>query len=180
MTEKERLAAQNTITQGAIAANNAVVTTIQHREGVNAQTAGRILDIGARQSLEGQRQQFEMGQQGQRLESQERLAKAQMNNAIRAAGISAGAGTRAETDFYEKLGNAAPDSALRIGFDLKQQIAKEPAMYETYTKLATDEMKGPAFIQRFPTFESFKAGMSGKGGGGGTMPNPNWKNYNVK
>jgi len=177
MTEKERLAAQNTITQGAIAANNAVVTTIQHREGVNAQTAGRILDIGARQSLEGQRQQFEIGMQGQRLESQERLTKAQMANALKAANINAG--TRSETDFYEKLGSAAPDSALRKGFDLKQQIAKDPVMYETYTKLATDELKGEAFVKRFPTFESFKAGMTGKGGGG-TMPNPGWGAMNVK
>jgi hypothetical protein len=172
MTEKERLAAQNTITQGAIAANNAVITTIQHREGVNAQTAGRIFDANARQALEGQRQQFEMGQQGQRLESQERLTKAQMANALKAANISAGAGTRAETDFYERLGNAAPDSALRKGFDLKQQGPKEAQLYEVYEKLRADPIKGEEFIKRNPTFADFMANKTG--GGGGTINKAGW------
>jgi hypothetical protein len=174
MTEKDRLAAQNTITQGAIAANNAVITTIQHREGVNAQTAGRIFEAGARQSLEGQRQQFEMGQQKERLDSQERLAVAQMNNAIRAAGISASAPLATKLAFLEKIGAAPEDSYLYRGFTLSEQADKEPRMYAEYQKLASDELNGGAFLKRNPTFEAYKAGMSGKGGGGGTINKSGW------
>ena len=165
MTEKERLAAQNTITQGAIAANNAVVNTIQHREGVNAQTAAHLFDAHARQSLEGQRQQFEMGQQKERLDSQERLAIAQMNNAIKAAGISASAPLATKLAFLEKLGAAPEDSALYKGFARSEQESKEPRMYAEYQKLASDEIKGPEFLKRNPTFEAYKAGMSSTGGG---------------
>ena len=179
MTEKERLAAQNTITQGAIAANNAVVTTIQHREGVNAQTAGRIFEANSRQALEGQRQQFEMGQQGERLKSQERLTKMQMDNALKAAGISASAPLATKLAFLEKLGAAPEDSALYQGFVRSEQESKEPRMYAEYQKLASDELKGGEFLKRNPTFEAYKAGMSSKGSGS-TIPNPNWKNYNVK
>jgi hypothetical protein len=173
MTEKERLAAQNTITQGAIAANNAVVTTIQHREGVNAQTAAHLFDAHARQSLEGQRQQFEMGQQGERLKSQERLTKMQMDNALKAAGISASAPLATKLAFLEKLGAAPEDSALYKGFARSEQESKEPAMYAAYQKLLIDPMNGEAFLKRNPTFEDYKAGMSGKGGSG-TINKSGW------
>ena len=179
MTDKERLAAENAYTQGSITAKNAVISTIQQREGVNRQTAAHLFDAGARQNLEGQRQQFEMGMQGQREKSQERLTKMQMDNALKAAGISAGAGVRAETDFYERLGRAAPDSALRMGFDLKQQGAKEAHLYEVYTAQKTNPVTGPDFVKDYPTFAAFMADKN-KTSSGGTMPNPNWKNYNVR
>jgi hypothetical protein len=120
-----------------------------------------------------------MGQQKERLDSQERLAIAQMNNAIKAAGISASAPLATKLAFLEKLGAAPEDSALYKGFARSEQESKEPAMYAAYQKLLLDPMNGEAFLKRNPTFEDYKAGMSGKGGSG-TMPNPNWKNYNVK
>jgi hypothetical protein len=179
MTNKERLAAENAYTQGSIVAKNAVINTIQQREGVNRQTAAHLFDAHARQGLEGQRQQFEMGLQGQREASQERLAKAQMDNALKAAGISASAPLATKLAFLEKIGAAPEDSALYKGYLLTEQADKEPRMYEAYTKQLADPYGGADFLKRNPTFEAYKAGMSSKGSGG-TMPNPNWKNYNVR
>jgi hypothetical protein len=179
MTDKERLAAENAYTQGSITAKNAVISTIQQREGVNRQTAAHLFDAGARQNLEGQRQQFEMGMQGQREKSQERLTKMQMDNAIRAAGISASAPLATKLAFLEKIGEAPEDSALYKGFTLSEQADKEPRMYEAYTKQVADPYGGADFLKRNPTFEAYKAGMSSKGGGG-TMPNPAWGAMNVR
>lgn len=173
MSEKERNDAYNRIKQGAVATRTATISYIQHRDDVNAKTAGHIFDANTRQVLEGQRQQFEMGVEGKREAHQERLAIAQMNNALKAAGISAGAPVRAKLDFLKTIGAADPSSALYKGYVLTEQADKEPRMYAEYQKLATDDMKGPAFVQRFPTFESFKAGMSGTGGSG-TMSTSGW------
>lgn len=173
MTNKERLAAENAYTQGSITAKNAVISTIQQREGVNAQTAGRILDIGARQNLEGQRQQFEIGMQGQREKSQERLTKMQMDNAIRAAGISASAPLATKLAFLEKIGAAPEDSALYKGFARSEQTDKETTLYAAYTKATSDPLNGEAFMKRFPDYATFKAGMSGTGGGG-TINKSGW------
>lgn len=179
MSEKERNDAYNRIKQGAVATRTATVSYIQNRNEVNAKTAGYIFDANTRQVLEGQRQQFEMGQQKERLESQERLTKAQMNNALKAAGISANAPMAAKLAFLKTIGAAPEDSDLYKGYLLTEQADKEPRMYEAYTKQAADTMGGADFLKRYPSFEVYKAGMSGKGGGG-TMPNPNWKNYNVR
>jgi hypothetical protein len=62
---------------------------------------------------------------------------------------------------------------LYKGFTLSEQADKEPRMYAEYQKLASDELNGGAFLKRNPTFEAYKAGMSGKGGGG-TMSNAGW------
>jgi len=130
MTEKDRLAAQNTITQGAIAANNAVITTIQHREGVNAQTAGRIFEAGARQSLEGQRQQFEMGQQKERLESQERLTKASIAASAAAANRLPG-----EVRAAQLLGGGDYEKGLR-----KMAEISSDKTGQVYAKLYVDHV----------------------------------------
>lgn len=179
MSEKERNDAYNRIKQGAVATRTATVSFIQNRDEVNAKTAGHIFDANTRQVLEGQRQQFEIGMQGQREKSQERLTKMQMDNALKAAGISASAPLATKLAFLEKLGAAPEDSALYKGFARSEQESKEPAMYAAYQKLLIDPINGEAFLKRNPTFEDYKAGMSGKGSGG-TMPNPGWKNLTVK
>jgi hypothetical protein len=179
MSEKDRNDAYNRIKQGAVATRTATVSYIQNRDEVNAKTAGHIFDANTRQVLEGQRQQFEKGLQGQREASQERLTKMQMDNAIRAAGISASAPLATKLAFLEKIGAAPEDSALYKGYLLTEQADKEPRMYEAYTKQLADPYGGADFLKRNPTFEAYKAGMSSKGGGG-TMPNPGWKNLTVK
>lgn len=173
MSEKERNEAYNRIKQGAVATRTATVSYIQHRDDVNAKTAGYIFDANSRQVLEGQRQQFETGQQKERLESQERLTKAQMANALKAAGISASAPTATKLAFLKTIGAAPEDSDLYRGYMLTEQADKEPRMYEAYTKQAADTMGGADFLKRYPSFEVYKAGMSGKGGGG-TMSNAGW------
>jgi len=184
MTEKERLAAQNTIAQGAITAKKATVEHIAHKEDINLKTAGHKFDAmvqrdietqreGSAERLEGQRQQFQLGLNAQQQAHQERLAIAQMNNALKAAGISASAPLATKLEFLKKIGAAPEDSALYKGYMLTEQADKEPRMYAEYQKLATDDMKGPAFVQRFPTFEAFKAGMSSTGGGG-TINKAGW------
>ena len=75
---------------------------------------------------------------------------------------AAGASQRAQQEFYEKLGAAAPNSALRKGFELTKQEGQEPRMYAEYVKMANDPMKGEEFMRKYPTFAVF---MAGKGGG---------------
>jgi hypothetical protein len=184
MTEKERLAAQNTITQGAITAKKATVDHIAHKEDINLKTAGHKFDAmvqrdietqreGSAERLEGGRQQFQLGLNAQQQAHQERLAVAQMNNALKAAGISASAPLATKLAFLEKLGAAPEDSALYKGFARSEQESKEPAMYAAYQKLLLDPMNGEAFLKRNPTFEDYKAGMSGKGGSG-TISKAGW------
>jgi hypothetical protein len=56
MTNKDRLAAENSLTQGLMAVKDATVKHIQHKEDVNERTAGHIFDAGVQQGLETQRE----------------------------------------------------------------------------------------------------------------------------
>jgi len=77
------------------------------------------------------------------------------------AGMQANAAANAELNKYTQLGAADPNSALAKGFQMFKQEGAEPTMYANYVKLTTDPMNGEAFQKRFPTFEVYKAGMSG-------------------
>ena len=72
MTNKDRLAAENSLTQGLMAVKDATVKHIQHKEDVDQRTAGHIFDAGVQQSLETQRQQFQAKESA--LERQNRAA----------------------------------------------------------------------------------------------------------
>jgi len=72
MTNKDRLAAENSLTQGLMAVKDATVKHIQHKEDVDQRTAGHIFDAGVQQSLETQRQQFQARENA--LERQSRAA----------------------------------------------------------------------------------------------------------
>lgn len=72
MTNKDRLAAENSLTQGLMAVKDATVKHIQHKEDVDQRTAGHIFDAGVQQSLETQRQQFQARENA--LERQNRAA----------------------------------------------------------------------------------------------------------
>lgn len=94
------------------------------------------------------------------------------NATVKAAGISATADQRT----LEALGGAAPDSALRKGFDLKQEMTKRASLTELWAKQAypSGNMGQPneAFLARFPSPEVFiKEAMTSDqqsmGGGGG-------------
>jgi hypothetical protein len=77
------------------------------------------------------------------------------------AGMQVNAAANAELNKYERLGAAAPDSALAKGFQMFKQEGAEPTMYANYVKLSSDPMNGEAFMKKYPTFEVYKAGMSG-------------------
>ena len=79
---------------------------------------------------------------------------------------AAGAGQREQQAFMERLGAAEPGSNLRKGFELSKQESSMPRMYTAYTTAASDPMKGEAFQAKYPTFETFMAGMGGGGGAG--------------
>lgn len=78
---------------------------------------------------------------------------------------AAGASQRAQQEFYEKLGAAAPGSSLRKGYELTKQEGQEPRMYAEYVKMANDPMNGEAFMRKFPSFDVYKAGMGGGSSG---------------
>jgi hypothetical protein len=77
------------------------------------------------------------------------------------AGIAATAGANAELNKYVKLGEADPNSALAKGFQMFKQEGAEPKLYGEYIKLSRDPIDGAAFLQKYPTFDIFKAGYSG-------------------
>jgi len=86
MTNKDRLAAENSLTQGLMAVKDATVKHIQHKEDVNERTAGHIFDAGVQQGLETQREG-----------SQERLhAMTEAGANARAAMQELGANARAQ------------------------------------------------------------------------------------
>jgi hypothetical protein len=97
MTEKERLAAQNTITQGAITAKKATVEHIAHKEDINLKTAGHKFDAMVQRDIETQREGHQMQLAGQNQQFQlalnasdnaQRLAIAQMQERAAAARAS--------------------------------------------------------------------------------------------
>jgi len=51
------------------------------------------------------------------------------------------------------------------GYEIYKQEAAIPRLYESYTKMASDPLKGAEFQAKYPTFETYRAGMgTGKGG----------------
>ena len=153
MSRKQILAAEGKIADAKVATKSANVAEIVRREGVNQKTAGHIYDAEQARLLQEQNQRF-----------QARQDALKMDNTLRAAGISANAGTAAKIDMLERLGAADPKSALHKGYIMTMQEDKEPKMYADYQKMANDQMQGDAFKAKFPTFELYKAGMSGGGG----------------
>lgn len=97
-------------------------------------------------------------------------------NREKVAGITAAAHTQGQLNLFQQLGSAPEGSALRKGFELYKQEGAEPTMYANYVKLASDQLNGPEFQKRYPTFEVYKAGM---GGGRGQIYTDNTVNPNA-
>jgi hypothetical protein len=49
------------------------------------------------------------------------------------------------------------------GYEIYKQEAAIPRLYESYTKMASDPLKGADFQAKYPTFETYRAGMDGGG-----------------
>ena len=49
------------------------------------------------------------------------------------------------------------------GYEIYKQEAAIPRLYESYTKMASDPLKGAEFQAKYPTFETYRAGMDGGG-----------------
>lgn len=89
----------------------------------------------------------------------------QTQGQIAAAGAGARAGADAQIAMLERIGKAKEGSPLLTGLERKTQEDKIPRLYADYTKLASDPMKGEEFMRKYPTFEVYRAGMGGSGGG---------------
>jgi len=139
MTEKDRIAAQNTITQGGIAANNAVINTIQHREGVNNQTASELLKVKAQAGLEEARMRFQANEGA--LDRQNRAAIANASAAVQEriaqmpgaterlyATLGGGDAKKGLTFFSQATAEGKGDEAL-LG-----AIVKEPMIFSNLPK----------------------------------------------
>jgi hypothetical protein len=106
---------------------------------------------------------------GAELASRKETSEAEMKNRLVAAGIAA----RGPQNLYEALGSAKPDSPLLKGYGMSKQEGQVPRLYGEYAKLVADPMNGPAFEQKYPTFQAFMAAMGGAGGGGFVTPPKN-------
>jgi len=82
-------------------------------------------------------------------------------NREKVAGISANAAANAQLNLYKQLGSADPNSALAKGFQMYKQEGAEPRLYSDYIKYRTDPAGGEEFRKQYPSFEVYKAGMSG-------------------
>ena len=96
------------------------------------------------------------------------------NATVKAAGI----GATADQRMLEALGGADQNSALRKGFDLKQEMMKRATLTETWSKLAypSGNMGQPneAFLARFPSAEVYiKEAMAAEQPGAGGAGGPN-------
>mgnify|MGYP006281850955 CR=1 FL=1 len=85
---------------------------------------------------------FEQQQQNARLEKSEAGATARANAAL-------------PQTLYAQLGAAAPDSPLMKGYNLAKKEGERARMYDLYTKQASDMMKGPEFVAKYPTFKAY-------------------------
>jgi hypothetical protein len=82
----------------------------------------------------------------------------------------------------EKIASMPPAEVQKIsllgggdfakGYEIYKQEAAIPRLYESYTKMASDPLKGAEFQAKYPTFETYRAGMGG-GGGGNIIDVPN-------
>jgi len=159
MSRKQILAAENSITDARVATKTANIAEISRREGVNLKVAEHVYDAEAAKRLQAQNQKFQIQQD-----------TLKMNNALQVAGINANAGTAAKIGMLEKLGAADPKSPLYRGYLMTVQEDKEPRLYSDYQTKAFDPTQGEAFKKQYPTFELYKAGMSGGGGGNFVKP----------
>lgn len=76
---------------------------------------------------------------------------------------TAGAAANAQLNLFRQLGAAPEGSALQKGFQMYKQESSEPTLYANYVKMANDPLQGDAFLKKYPTFDVYKAGMTGQG-----------------
>jgi hypothetical protein len=115
---------------------------------------------------------------GQDIHGKYSLAQADISGRYHLAG--AGASARAQQNLMEALGNAAPDSALRKGFDLTKlegQIQKGYEAWQTRAYDKTTGMPNDAFIKMYPTPDAYiqeflKSAKAAEGTGFINIPNP--------
>jgi hypothetical protein len=164
MTEKERNAAHRAVMDATVASKQAAVSYIQHREGVDRKTADTIFTTKTNALLKADEQQF--------LAKESALGRA---NQVKIAGM-----LPAEARMAMLAGSdTAAGNQLAAGLGKISDIGTEARMYKDWTTGRNDPLNGPQFKADFPTFADYLAGRKVTGGGG-TMANPNWKNYNVK
>ena len=60
---------------------------------------------------------------------------------------------------------------FRKGYEIFKQEGAIPKLYESYTKMASDQINGAQFLAKYPTFETYKAASGMMGGGGGGILN---------
>lgn len=132
-----------------------VINSARTAYGLSATQAGKMFDAYVADKRLG----AELG-------SRERLSREQMQNQLASARISAGA----QQGLYQALGSAAPGSPLLKGYEMAKQEGQIPRLYAEYTKMASDELKGAKFLQQYPTFDTYLAGMGGGRGGFVTPP----------
>jgi len=105
------------------------------------------------------------------------LWKTSQDNASRIQSAVAGAQAHnmGQISFFERLGGASPESALRKGYDLTQQDKLMFRARETYEKMAADAnpalsgkyaTKGEEFRAKYPTLDVYMASMPSAGGAG--------------
>jgi hypothetical protein len=153
MSRKEILARKKEISDAHVALKKNNVDYMVSHEGMDRKTADHMYDSAMNFALEGQRQQFQGGENA--------LNRA---NALQAAGITSGAGLKNQLGILEALGGAKPDSAIAKGFKLQKLEAQEPAMFKNYIDLSSDPIKGDKFKAQYPDFSSYLADFNKRGG----------------
>jgi hypothetical protein len=88
-----------------------------------------------------------------------RDAQAEQGGLDRASREKIAAMPSAQIQMITTLGNGN----FAKGYEIYKQEAAIPRLYESYTKMASDPLKGADFQAKYPTFETYRAGMDGGG-----------------
>lgn len=155
LTDKELADVERDADKVAAQTKRDVINSARTAYGLSTTQAGKMFDAYVADKRLG----AELG-------SREKLSREEMQNRLAAAKVTAGA----QQGLYQALGSAAPGSPLLKGYEMAKQEGQIPRLYAEYTKMVSDELKGAKFLQQYPTFDAYLAGMGGGRGGFVTPP----------
>lgn len=145
MSARELFKARNEVKNTQIGAKEDMVKALMQRDNINRETALKMVDNQIKLGISQLEQQSQTAQTGARIASAERIA----------------AMPSAQVQMITTLGGGN----FNKGYEIYKQEASVPRLYESYTKMASDPLKGADFQAKYPTFETYMAGSGMLGGG---------------
>ncbi len=145
LSARELFKARNEVKNAQIGAKEDMVKALMQRDNINRETALKMVDGQIKIGLSQLEQQGLTARTGAQIASSERIAKM----------------PSAQMQMITQLGGGD----FNKGYEIYKQEGAVPKLYESYTKMLADPMKGAEFQAKYPTFETYMAGSGMMGGG---------------